>query len=117
MAKGSTVTIIAVVVALGFLTLLYFEFNMEKYPMVTVTGTVKTVGLGTSPFRIDLKSNTGTFSAEVTNGRYSVNLPNRATYQLTVSWKSVAGIQTGTCNGGSLNLNIDANLYTRDISC
>ncbi len=123
MAKGRTVAIIAVVVIVGFLALLYFGSRglvpsvVENYPKVTVTGTVKTVGVGTSPIRVDLKSNTGAFSAEVTNGRYSINLPNRATYQLTVSWKSIAGIQTGTCNGGSLNLNIDSSEYIRDISC
>ncbi len=70
---------------------------------VTVSGTVKTTGLGTSPTQIqfvDTQSDL-TYTASLSGTSYFVNLQNEHTYTVTVTWKGALG-NTGTYNGGSL---------------
>jgi hypothetical protein len=73
---------------------------------VLVTGNVNTVGIGTHPVGISFTSVNGqVFSAAVVNGVYSVNLPNDHTYSVQIEWSSLLGA-SGTCNAGSLTLNV-----------
>jgi hypothetical protein len=56
------------------------------------------------------------FSAAVTNGQYSVLLPNHESYRVSVIWDMTPGTQTSTAQAGTLNLNVNTQAYTFDIS-
>jgi hypothetical protein len=114
--------VIAVVIIIGVVGLVGYLASrpggiVERYPRVTVTGTVETVGFGTSPLRVNFKNiKTGEmFTAPVEKGRYSIALPNRASYEVTVDWSGIGGITSGTAKAGILNLNVDADTYTYNI--
>jgi hypothetical protein len=72
---------------------------------VTVSGSVSTVGAGTSPYKIefdDTSTGVGT-STTVNSESYSISLTNLRTYNVIVFWTGVLG-SSGTCNGGTLTL-------------
>lgn len=56
-----------------------------------------------------------TFSAVVTNGQYSIQLPNNETYRVTLTWALTPGSQTGTAQDGILNLNVNTQSHYFDI--
>ena len=81
--------------------------STEEYPTVTVAGRF------TPAFKADCYpasvgfSNVATgqrYWAVVTNGEYSVQLPNRESYQANVSWTMIPGNVTGTTQAGILAL-------------
>jgi len=124
-AKSHTARNVAVIVIVVAVALIGFYIirggstllTGVAYPNVTVSGSVKTVGAGTSPFRVDFTSNSGqNYTASVQSNAYQITLPNGHTYSTTVHW-SFGGITGGTCNGGTLNLNVNSNAMTFNITC
>jgi len=89
----------------------------EEYPTVTVSGRFSPASRTDSyPSSIGFSNiTTGQrYMAVATNGEYSVQLPNRESYETTVSWIAVPGITSGTAQAGTLTLNANENAYTFD---
>ncbi|MDG6926475.1 MAG: hypothetical protein JRN09_07965 [Nitrososphaerota archaeon] len=89
----------------------------EEYPSVTVSGRFSPPSKSdTYPATIEFtNATTGQrFWAAVANGEYSVQLPNRETYQATVSWNKIPGNRTGTTQAGTLSLNANDHQYGFD---
>jgi hypothetical protein len=85
---------------------------------VTVSGSVSTVGAGTSPLKIefdDISTGGGT-STTVSSGSYSISLANLTTYNVIVFWTGVLG-SSGTCNGGTLTLQSPNANWSANYSC
>jgi hypothetical protein len=82
----------------------------EAYPTVTVSGRFSPLSkTDTYPASVEF-TNTATgqrFLAVANNGEYSIQLPNRESYQANVSWTVVPGNTTGGTQAGTLNLNAD----------
>jgi hypothetical protein len=115
-----TFVVLIVIFGGGTLALSYLNSPAVRNPQVIVSGRVSTVGFGTTPNRVDFTSDNGqVYSSPVSNGQYSVTLPNGHSYTITVAWSSAAGgIISGTCNGGTVNLaNFPSNTDSYDISC
>jgi hypothetical protein len=70
---------------------------------VSVSGTVETTGLGTSPSGITFAdTQTGlTYTGSLSGNSYSITLDNQHTYAVTVSWNGLLW-STGTYSGGSV---------------
>jgi hypothetical protein len=83
-----------------------FDLTVNNPPStVTVSGSVSTVGAGTSPYKIefdDVSTGVGT-STLVSSGSYSISLTNLRTYDVIVYWTGALG-SSGTCSGGTLSL-------------
>jgi len=108
--------ILIIVLIVGFIYYSGYS-NQLSYPQVNVSGTINTVGAGTTPIRVDFTSSSGsTYSAQVTNNGYSITLPNHDTYSVSVDYETIIS-STGTCSAGSLGLNVAANYYTFNTSC
>jgi hypothetical protein len=89
----------------------------EEFPTVTVSGRFSPVNKADSyPASIGFNNiATGQrYFAVVTNGEYSVQLPNRESYQTTVSWIMVPENRSGTSQAGTLNLNANDHMYIFD---
>ena len=118
---GRNVAIIVIVLLL-VLVLAFLLFRTPlgtqiSYPQVQVSGAITTEGAGTHPIRVDFTSpSEQVYSSQVNDGKYSITLPNNQDYSVTVTWSGLTG-NTGTCNGGALNLNVNANAYTFNTSC
>lgn len=85
---------------------------------VTVSGTVHTIGAGTSPYQIqfvDYATGVG-YTTAVSSGTYSIDLANLKTYNVVVYWVGALG-SSGLCNAGTLNLQSSATTWTADYSC
>jgi hypothetical protein len=91
----------------------------EAYPTVTVSGRFSPLNKAdVYPASVEF-TNTATgqkFLAVVLNGQYSLQLPNRESYQATVSWAMVPGNKTGTAQAGTLNLNANGQAYSFDVN-
>jgi hypothetical protein len=114
------VVVVAVLAVVGFYILRGGNTLLTgvAYPNVTVSGSVRTIGSGTSPFRVDFASNTGqNYTATVQSNSYQLSLPNGNTYSTTVHWMALGGLSTGLCNGGTLNLNVNSGTTTFNITC
>jgi hypothetical protein len=89
----------------------------EAIPTVTVSGRFSPLNKAdVYPTSVEF-ANTATgqkFLAVITNGQYSVQLPNRESYQATVSWATVPGNKTGTAPAGTVNLNTNDHAYSFD---
>ena len=98
---------------------LYFVFNalgVGKPSDVVVSGTVTTTGLGTSPQLVTFTSqSTGNpYVANANGGTYSITLPNRDTYSVTITYK-VLGLTLGsTASAGTLNLDTTQSSITEN---
>jgi hypothetical protein len=80
----------------------------EAYPTVTVSGRFNPMNRSDSyPASVEFTNNaTGQrYWAVVTNSEYSVQLPNRESYQASVSWMMIPGNVTGKTPAGMLSLN------------
>jgi len=91
----------------------------EEYPTVTVSGRFAPINKADSyPSSVGFNNiATGQrYWAVVTNGEYSVQLPNRESYQTTVSWITVPGNKSGTALAGTLNLNANDHAYIFEAS-
>jgi hypothetical protein len=89
----------------------------EVYPTVTVSGRFSPANRADSYPASIWFNNIATgqrYLAVATNGEYSVQLPNRESYQATVSWIAVPGNMSGTAQGGTLNLSANDHAYTFD---
>jgi hypothetical protein len=90
---------------------------IEEYPTVTVSGRFSPVNKAdTYPASMSF-TNTATgqvYLSIITNGEYSVQLPNRESYQANVSWNAVPGNTTGTAQAGTLTLNTNDHAYSFD---
>ncbi len=89
----------------------------EVYPTVTVSGKFSPINKA-DIYPTSVEFTTGAtgqkFSAVVTNGQYSIQLPNRETYQANVCWTAVPGTKTGFSPAGTLNLNANEQSYSFD---
>jgi hypothetical protein len=87
----------------------------EAYPTVTVSGRFSPLNKAdVYPASVEF-TNTATgqkFLAVVINGQYSVQLPNRESYQATVTWTKIPGNQTGTVQAGTLSLSTNGQEYS-----
>jgi len=87
----------------------------ESYPTVTVSGKLSPSNkMDVYPENVDFTDivTSQRFSAPVTNGEYSIQLPNRESYQTSVTWRTMPGLRTGIAQAGRLNL--DANYEAHD---
>jgi hypothetical protein len=85
---------------------------------VTVSGSVSTVGAGTSPYKIEF-DDIGTvvgYSTTVISGSYSISLTNLRTYNVVVFWRGALG-SSGTCSGGTLDLQSSTINWYADYRC
>jgi hypothetical protein len=111
------IVVLLLVVVVAFLIFRTSVGTQLTYPNVLVSGTVSTLGIGTHPIRIDFASPSGqVYSAQVNNGQYSISLPNNQDYSVTVTGAGALGY-TGSCSGGSLNLNVLASSDSFSTSC
>jgi hypothetical protein len=89
----------------------------EAYPTVTVSGKFAPLDKkDTYPASVEF-TNTATgqvFLAVAVNGEYSVQLPNRESYRVNVSWNMIPENRTGNAQAGTLALNADDHSYTFD---
>ena len=112
--------VIVIILIIGVIAYLAFDTDViggVAYHNVSVTGSISTVGLDTHPIRVDFTNPNGVVSsATVTNGYYSITLTNNQDYTVTVDWSGLLGA-TGSCNGGSLNLNANSGSYSYSTSC
>jgi hypothetical protein len=78
--------------------------------MVNVFGLVSTVGQGTHMVALSFKdTKTGTnFTAPASNGRFSINLPNAAVYDVVARWAGNYSWQAGAVDRGDLTVNMSA---------
>lgn len=115
------IVIVLVVVAAGVGVYLLRAQSLPSgsYPTVQVSGKFS------PPNKVDIGPTSVSFvntltkqqySANATNGQYSVQLPNPASYNVTVTWTMFPGGQNGTSNSGTLNLNASAQTYNFDVS-
>jgi len=84
--------------------------NLTSPGTVRLFGLVSTVGQGTSMVAlnfIDIKTGT-IFTAPVTKGSFSIDLPNGATYDVVARWEGNYSWQTGTIDRGDLTVNMSA---------
>ncbi len=89
----------------------------EEYPTVTVSGRFSPANKGNSyPTSVEFTNGTTgqRFLAVVTNGEYSLQLPNRESYQASVFWTAIPGNNTGSAQAGTLSLNASDHTYTFD---
>jgi hypothetical protein len=90
----------------------------EGYPTVTVSGRFSPTNkadLYPTSVEFTTAATGQKFSAVVTNGQYSVQLPNRESYQANAFWASVPGNKTGSAPAGTLNLNTNDQAVSFDI--
>jgi hypothetical protein len=98
------------------------SFIYTQPTMVPLSGTVNTVGSGTSPTTIEFRFdyNGGYYhyySTSATGGTYGITLPNPGVYSVYVNWTGYLGA-TGSCSAGSLTLNQDStNKLTQNYQC
>jgi hypothetical protein len=89
----------------------------EAFPTVSVSGRFSPANkTDTYPASIQF-TNTATgqiYLAVVTNGEYSAQLPNRESYQASVSWNMIPGNRAGTAQAGTLTLNTNDHAYAFD---
>jgi hypothetical protein len=89
----------------------------EAYPTVTVSGRFSPLNK-TDIYASSVEfTNTATgqvFLAVDTNGEYSIQLPNRESYRVSVSWNMVPGNKAGNAEAGTLTLNAEDNAYKFD---
>jgi hypothetical protein len=91
----------------------------EMNPTVNVSGTIASMQkVGAYPTNINFTSvATGqNFWAVVSNNRYSVQLPNRDSYETNVTWTIAPGNEGGMAEASALNLNLNDPAYTFDVS-
>lgn len=89
----------------------------EAYPTVTVSGRFSPLNkTDTYPASIQFtNSTTGQmFLAVISNSEYSIQLPNRESYQVSVSWNTIPGNKTGSAQAGTLALNANDHAYVFD---
>jgi hypothetical protein len=89
----------------------------EPYPTVTVSGKFSPLDKkDTYPASIEF-TNTATgqvFLAVAVNGEYSVQLPNRESYRVNVSWNMIPENKTGNAQAGTLALNANDHSFAFD---
>jgi len=89
----------------------------EAYPTVTVSGRFTPLSkTDTYPASVEF-TNTATgqvFLAVAVNGEYSVQLPNRESYRVNVSWNMIPENKTGNAQAGTLALNASDHAYGFD---
>ncbi len=90
---------------------------MEQYPTVTVSGRFTPLSkTDTYPASVEF-TNAATgqvFLAVATNGEYSIQLPNRESYRVNVSWNMIPENRTGNAQAGTLALNANDHSYGFD---
>jgi hypothetical protein len=75
--------------------------------IVTVSGNAATTTFGTHPTQITFTLPSGQqYAIQVTNGQYSIQLPNLSTYSVSISWATA--INSGTCNPSSNQITVQA---------
>jgi hypothetical protein len=108
----------------GLTTLLLEKFGsfaampiVEGFPTVTVSGRFTPLTkTDTYPASVEF-TNTATgqvFLAVAVNGEYSVQLPNRETYRVNVSWNMIPENRTGNAQAGTLALNSNDHSFPFD---
>ncbi len=106
-------------IVVGIVVYIVYDTNLigrTQYHNVTVSGSVSTVGFGTTPFRIDFTNPDGTVSsASVSNGQYTIILTNNVDYAVTVDYSDALG--SSSCNGGAFNLSANSPTVTYNTSC
>ena len=92
--------------------LLFQTPGIGKPKEVTLTGTVTTTGLGTSPEKITFTCNRDgmTYVTAVSGGNpgtYSIDLPNGDSYSVKITWQVLGLVTGGDADAGTLNLDCD----------
>jgi len=82
-----------------------------------VTGMMKTTGFSTYPVAASFVSASGSYFTTVVSGRYAISLLAGQNYNVTVSYKSLAGIGSGNCYAGTLSLPANSEILSYNASC
>ncbi len=82
----------------------------EPLRYVRVFGLASTVGQGTHMVALDFTDarTSANFSAPISNGSFSVNLPNGVVYHVTARWTGNYSWQAGSDDRGDLTVNMSA---------
>ena len=74
---------------------------------INVAGTAKSNGVGTTATQvrfIEVGGGNKTLNAQITNGRYSLALPNHAFYNVRIEYSTPVGVGSGSCSAGGFVL-------------
>ena len=91
--------------------------NPPHEQIIVVTGIANTIGLGTTPTSISFTSGAGAYYSTVAYGRYAISLPAHQAYNVTISWKSIAGLTAGTCHAGGFSPSLNSTLMSYNATC
>ncbi|MDE1827636.1 MAG: hypothetical protein KGH65_00535 [Candidatus Micrarchaeota archaeon] len=108
---------LAILLALAFVI---YDIVLSHAPVAQVaivTGTIKTIGFSTYPLAASFASPSGTYFTTVVNGRYAISLLAGHSYNMVVSYKSLAGLGSGTCSAGTLSLPLNGTIITYNATC
>ena len=115
--------LIGIAVFVLFAGLLYFGMNggvgTIKPKDVTVSGTVMTMGIHTTPEKITFTSlsDKEDYTSACNGGNpssYSISVPNGQSYNITITWKYVRLTTGGTADAGTLYLDETQSSITRN---
>jgi len=103
---------IAVTLAVG----IYYGFSQSVAPpsWVTIEGMV-TVSSGYTPLAVVFAGGGLSYTSQVTNGTYSVRLPNNQAYNITVNVVNEQTHRGGTCYLGLIALASETTVYVLNI--
>ncbi|MDE1825376.1 MAG: hypothetical protein KGH61_01870 [Candidatus Micrarchaeota archaeon] len=115
-------TLAALVIVVLIAVLVYVAYQaLFSHPtqeqIIIVAGAVNTIGLGTTPTTISFTSDTGAYYSTVAYGKYAISLPGHKVYNVTISWKSIAGLTTGTCHAGNFSPPANSTLLPYNATC
>ncbi len=114
-ARGGRLRVILAVIVVCIVLLVvdaYYEFaRPQAWPSeIVVKGSVA-VSPGTTPLEVAFYGEGRQYTSQVSNETYSVELPNRQTYNVTEYVVTSATGREGTCDLGQLSLNTPMGTY------
>lgn len=119
---NSTVTDTYTQTAVQYITVTATNYTTVYYigpDSVEVSGRVSTTGLGTSPTQVVFQNEMNqTLIAQVTNGAYTISLPNHHFYSTFIRFTtSAAGVGSGQCTSAALVLFFTGSSITASFRC
>ena len=115
--KGNwTAVIIVIIIAIILYYLFVAKSNPLTNPSILVSGTVTTSPL-TTPASVIFSGSGRSYTAGVSNGAYSINLPGGISYQVTVVYSAAISSGSNNCNAGAVFIATAPSPYTYNPSC
>ncbi|MDE1870457.1 MAG: hypothetical protein KGH71_05780 [Candidatus Micrarchaeota archaeon] len=109
--------LLAIILALAFVV---YNIVLTKAPqpqVTIVTGILATKGFSTYPIAASFASASGTYFTTAVKGRYAISLLSGQLYNVTISYKSLAGLGSGSCAAGTLNLPPNSTITSYNATC